>query len=158
MSTTIFGNKLLPIRYTFTDKLPEVGRKREIYLVKRENVTDPRNQYEEYIWAGGRYELLGAISNVNDIDLSNYYTKEEVDNKYLLIIEKLKELIKEYSDDRYVTREEFGYLSKILDVIIGEDYDPDYINQMLDKIIGIEDPNDLNKIVDEIMGINNTTT
>lgn len=61
--------------------LPEIGESGIIYFVKKEKSEDS-NLYDEYIWVidsktgEGRYELIG----VTTIDLSGYYTKEEVDN------------------------------------------------------------------------------
>lgn len=48
------------------EQLPEIGTENIIYL----------NGGNEYIWTDDSYELLGTT----EIDLSDYYTRDEVDN------------------------------------------------------------------------------
>lgn len=57
--------------------LPPVGELGTFYLVP--NNTGENNNYSEYIWDinNAQYELIGTIQS--DIDLSNYYTKAQVD-------------------------------------------------------------------------------
>lgn len=47
-----------------------------IYLLKVEDSKE-NNEYEEYLYANGKWELIGTTTF--DFDLSNYYTKSEVD-------------------------------------------------------------------------------
>lgn len=56
------------------EELPETGNEHTLYLVPLE---DPEQQdvFDEYIWEGGAYEKIGNTR----IDLSDYYTMEEVD-------------------------------------------------------------------------------
>lgn len=56
--------------------LPAVGEDNVLYLLKKQGRTSG-NYCEEYLWIDGEYELIGST----DIDLSNYVTKEELDNK-----------------------------------------------------------------------------
>ena len=70
------------LKFEVVDELPEVGKAGIIYLLKigdaitARNADGSENTYEEYIWLeSGRYELLGTT----DIDLSNYYNKDEID-------------------------------------------------------------------------------
>lgn len=55
-----------------TDPRPNI-----IYLVPQEQ-TGGTNQFIEYIWVNNMWEELGPLPE--EIDLSNYYTKEEVDS------------------------------------------------------------------------------
>lgn len=55
-----------------TDPRPNI-----IYLVPQEQ-TGGTNQFIEYIWVANAWEELGPLPE--EIDLSNYYTKEEVDS------------------------------------------------------------------------------
>lgn len=73
------------LKFEVVDELPEVGQTGIIYLLKPVSeislmsveTDSTQNSYEEYIWIdSGRYEMLGTT----DIDLSDYYTKEEIDN------------------------------------------------------------------------------
>lgn len=60
--------------------LPETGKKGIIYLVPKTNTqTDAHN---EYIWISdqSKYELIGTTA----FDLSNYYTKDEANARYIL--------------------------------------------------------------------------
>lgn len=57
-------------------ELPEIGEANVIYLVPKQD-EDENNVFDEYIWINDDWELIGTT----DIDLSNYYTKSEVDGK-----------------------------------------------------------------------------
>lgn len=62
------------VKFVVVEELPEEGENGIIYLVPNDEDT-----YDEYIWIEDetRFEKLGST----DIDLSGYYTKEEVDDK-----------------------------------------------------------------------------
>lgn len=63
-------------KYKKVDTRPETGEAGTIYLVK--HVVGDKTHYDEYLWfADGGWEEIGALDDVN---LSNYYTKAEVDN------------------------------------------------------------------------------
>lgn len=61
------------IKLVVVDELPETGKNGIIYLVANE-----QGSYTEYLWLEDeeRFEELGDLSK---IDLTNYYTKSEVD-------------------------------------------------------------------------------
>lgn len=59
--------------FEIVTKLPETGTKGVIYLLKHSEAGV--DMYEEYIWVNNRFEKIGDTR----IDLSNYYTKAEVD-------------------------------------------------------------------------------
>lgn len=58
------------------DTLPETGKNGTIYLVPSGGETP--NVYNEYVWVAEteKFEMVGSAQ----VDLSNYYTKDEVDN------------------------------------------------------------------------------
>lgn len=60
------------LRFEVVEELPDEGQSGVIYLVPNEDDT-----YDEYIWLEDeeRFERVGNT----DVDLSNYYTKDEVD-------------------------------------------------------------------------------
>ena len=60
------------------ESLPEVGTSHIIYFVPREN-SDPDTVYDEFVWieSAQYYEKIG----ISTPELSNYYTKSEVDTK-----------------------------------------------------------------------------
>lgn len=70
----------------FVDKLPEPSKDLEgyIYVVKDPDSTQEENQYNEYIIVNNdgnyKWELFGSTKQL--IDLDNYYTKKEVDDKF----------------------------------------------------------------------------
>ena len=92
---------LVPYETITVQELPSTGNADTIYIVEGTNkryvyesgqwteITSD-NKYIEYIYANNQWEELGGISV--DVDLSNYYTKQEVNN---LIPTQLSEL----SDD-----------------------------------------------------------
>lgn len=55
--------------------LPQVGESKKIYLIP---ATDPStgNSYDEYMWINNQWEKIGSTA----IDLTNYYTKSQVDS------------------------------------------------------------------------------
>lgn len=57
------------------EALPITGKSNIIYLVPKEKTNG--DVYNEYIWTGADYELIGTTSP----DLTIFYTKEEVDGK-----------------------------------------------------------------------------
>ena len=61
------------LSFEIVEELPETGSDGVIYLVP-----NGEDSYTEYLWIANeqRYEMLG---DVGDIDLTNYYTKSEVD-------------------------------------------------------------------------------
>ena len=64
--------------FLVVDQLPETGEAGHIYLVPHQQ--SDKNIYDEYIWVQDsiNFELIGTT----EIDLSNYYTKEESDSSY----------------------------------------------------------------------------
>ena len=58
--------------------LPATGSTSTIYLVPKTASTN--DNYDEYIYVSNSWEHIGST----EVDLSNYYTKTETDNKYAL--------------------------------------------------------------------------
>ena len=72
-------SNLTNFHFEKVDELPQTGESNVIYLVPSANQTTG-NEYDEYYWdaTSNTFETLGSTA----IDLSNYYTKTEVDNNY----------------------------------------------------------------------------
>lgn len=66
------------IEFIVVNELPQTGREGTIYLVPLDTPETEENNYAEYIYVNNNWELLGKIGV--HIDLSNYYTKQEVNN------------------------------------------------------------------------------
>lgn len=66
---------LANLRIEVVDQLPGTGETNVIYLVKK--VGSEPDVHDEYVFVNGKWEKIGST----DVDLSNYYTKEEVDEK-----------------------------------------------------------------------------
>ena len=64
------------VKMQVVDTLPETGETDTIYLVKKDNPGE-QNLYDEYVYTDTGWEHIGDTS----VDLSNYYTKEETDEK-----------------------------------------------------------------------------
>lgn len=64
------------------DALPETGKKGTIYFVPSGGETP--NVYNEYVWVTEteKFEMVGSAQ----VDLSNYYTKDEIDNQLIDIV------------------------------------------------------------------------
>lgn len=84
------GNQGEPgaVKMQVVDTLPETGRTDTIYLVKKDNPGE-QNLYDEYVYTETGWEHIGDTS----VDLSDYYTKEESNEKissipiYTLVLE-----------------------------------------------------------------------
>ena len=63
------------IKMIVVDALPQVGATDTIYLVPLENPDVQGNNYAEYVYINGAWELLGKIGV--QVDLTDYYTKTE---------------------------------------------------------------------------------
>lgn len=67
------------INFKIVDSLPGTGENNLIYLVPSSK-QEEKNVKDEYIWIDGSWELIGSTK----IDLSNYYTKDEVNSTFAL--------------------------------------------------------------------------
>ena len=67
------------IKMLIVAELPQTGADDTIYLVPLENPDVSGNNYAEYVYINGAWELLGKIGV--QVDLSNYYTKQETYSK-----------------------------------------------------------------------------
>lgn len=84
------------------DQLPITGESNVIYLVPSEN-PKVKNEKDEFIWTNNKWEQIGSTA----IDLSNYYTKDEINQ--LLSNIKIPTSLKELTEDsthRTVTDDE----------------------------------------------------
>lgn len=66
------------IKFEIVQTLPQTGSEDTIYLVPLAEPDIEGNNYAEYLYVNGTWELLGKIGV--QVDLSNYYTKEEIDD------------------------------------------------------------------------------
>lgn len=66
---------LANLQIEIVDQLPSVGETNIIYLVKKSGSAP--DIYDEYVFVDGKWEKIGDT----EIDLSNYYTRDEVDDK-----------------------------------------------------------------------------
>lgn len=76
--------------FKIVDELPTENIDPQIIYLVKETVGEEYDYYNEYIYVDGEWELLGSTR----IDLSNYYTKEQVDK----IIETLTGVFNENVD------------------------------------------------------------
>lgn len=67
------------INFKVVDSLPETGESNIIYLVPSSK-QEEKNVKDEYIWVDDSWELIGSTK----IDLSNYYTRDEVNSTFAL--------------------------------------------------------------------------
>ena len=67
------------INFKIVDSLPGTGENNLIYLVPSSK-QEEKNVKDEYIWIDGSWELIGSTK----IDLSNYYTRDEVNSTFAL--------------------------------------------------------------------------
>lgn len=87
------------INLLIVNELPLVGSEDTLYFVPKTD-TGESDMYDEYVWINNDWELVGTKQIT--VDLSDYYTKQEVDN---LIPTQLSELSSD-STHRLVTDNE----------------------------------------------------
>lgn len=87
------------------DALPVIGKDNVIYLVPKNG--DGKDIYDEYIWINEAvgYEFLGTTA----VDLSNYYTKEEIEEKLAPKVDKV--VGKQLSTNDYTNEEKLKLAS-----------------------------------------------
>ena len=68
-------NNASKLKKEVVTSLPTTGKDDVIYLIK--NKSDENNVYTEYLWIGGKWEIIGDTK----IDLSGYATKDEIPTK-----------------------------------------------------------------------------
>ena len=67
------------VTFQFVTELPATGQQNVIYFVANDSGSG-NNLFDEYVWTSSNtWEQLGSVS----IDLSNYYTKDELDGKVI---------------------------------------------------------------------------
>ena len=68
-------SNLVNLRLQIVAELPERGETNIIYLIQKDG--EAPDTYDEYVYIEDKWEKIGNT----DVDLSNYYTKEDVYNK-----------------------------------------------------------------------------
>lgn len=113
-------------------KLPKSGDSDKVYLVPNES-SRTNDVYDEYLWIAeqSKWEFLG--NKHVDVDLTNYYTKEEVDK---LITPHVNAYTKQESDAKYATIE---VVNTKVDKVSGKGLSTnDYTSEEKSKLEGIE--------------------
>lgn len=70
--------EVLEFKIEIVETLPLDPDRHTIYLVPK-TVSEPTNGYIEYLYVNNKWEIIGETT----IDLSNYYTKTEVDQLFV---------------------------------------------------------------------------
>lgn len=65
------------VKMEVVESLPSTGESDTIYLLAKDNPTE-NNRYDEYVFTSNGWEYIGGTGSV---DLSNYYTKKDVDTE-----------------------------------------------------------------------------
>lgn len=154
---------------TVVTELPQTGDPDRIYLVPNES-SRTNDIYDEYIWLveQSKWEFLG--NKHVDVDLTDYYTKEEVDalipqvdsytkvesdNKYAvkadvytksevdgLIVPQVNAYTKQESDSKYATIET---VNNKVDKVVGKQLSTeDYTTEEKEKLAGLSNYDDTN--------------
>lgn len=136
---------------TVVTGLPQTGDPDRIYLVPNES-SRTNDIYDEYIWLveQSKWEFLG--NKHVDVDLTDYYTKEEVD----ALIPQVDAYTKQESDSKYATIET---VNNKVDKVVGKQLSTeDYTTEEKEKLAGLSNYDDtnitqkLNEKVDKITG------
>lgn len=128
---------------TVVTELPQTGDPDRIYLVPNES-SRTNDIYDEYIWLveQSKWEFLG--NKHVDVDLTDYYTKEEVD----ALIPQVDSYTKVESDNKYAVKTDVYTKSEVDDLIVPQvdaytkqESDSKYatietVNNKVDKVVG----------------------
>lgn len=128
---------------TVVTELPQTGGPDRIYLVPNES-SRTNDIYDEYIWLveQNKWEFLG--NKHVDVDLTDYYTKEEVD----ALIPQIDSYTKAESDNKYAVKTDVYTKSEVDDLIVPQidaytkqESDSKYatietVNNKVDKVVG----------------------
>ena len=128
---------------TVVTELPQTGDPDRIYLVPNES-SRTNDIYDEYIWLveQSKWEFLG--NKHVDVDLTDYYTKEEVD----ALIPQVDSYTKAESDNKYAVKTDVYTKSEVDDLIVPQidaytkqESDSKYatietVNNKVDKVVG----------------------
>lgn len=117
-------------------ELPEAGDSDKVYLVPNES-SRTNDIYDEYLWIAeqSKWEFLG--NKHVDVDLTNYYTKEEVDE---LITPHVNAYTKQESDAKYATIE---VVNTKVDKVVGKQLSTeDYTSEEKEKLAGLSNYDD----------------
>ena len=128
---------------TVVTELPQTGDPDRIYLVPNES-SRTNDIYDEYIWLveQNKWEFLG--NKHVDVDLTDYYTKEEVD----ALIPQVDSYTKAESDNKYAVKTDVYTKSEVDDLIVPQidaytkqESDSKYatietVNNKVDKVVG----------------------
>ena len=128
---------------TVVTELPQTGDPDRIYLVPNES-SRTNDIYDEYIWLveQSKWEFLG--NKHVDVDLTNYYTKEEVDE---LITPHVDAYTKQESDAKYATIE---VVNTKVDKVVGKQLSTeDYTSEEKEKLAGLSNYDD-SKVKEDI--------
>ena len=85
--TTDPENYLRVIILDENQNLPIPGQNNTLYL--KHSKTGAQDNYSEYLHINGKYEIIGS----NSVNLTNYYTKAEIDNKITQMDADLRSVI-----------------------------------------------------------------
>jgi len=72
-----------------------------IYLVPK-TTAETNNVYDEYVYISNTWELIGST----EVDLTNYYTKTEINNKFIKLTQAEYDLLTPDSSTYYFIEEE----------------------------------------------------
>ena len=128
---------------TVVTELPQTGDPDRIYLVPNES-SRTNDIYDEYIWLveQSKWEFLG--NKHVDVDLTDYYTKKEVD----ALIPQVDSYTKVESDNKYAVKADVYTKSEVDDLIVPQvdaytkqESDSKYatietVNNKVDKVVG----------------------
>lgn len=121
------------MKYEVVDSLPESPTTSTIYLVSNSD-EDSENIYDEYMWINEAWEFIGSTST----DLSQYYTKTEIDNKTNIINQDITALTSDIN---------------ILNSWVNTQFDPDVRN-----IIDEEVTQDIDNLTTTVNNLSNQIT
>lgn len=142
------------VKMQVVDTLPEVGDTDTIYLVPKDNPTE-QNLYEEWIYILPQgWEHIGDTS----VDLTDYYTKEETDEKLNNKQDTLTAGDNITIKDNVISASGGGLLTDVVDVIkLPNNMDPTNAGGTYGKITDPEYVENINTVLTKLYNTTTTT-
>ena len=124
-------NSISTLTLKKVDKLPiEKISTSTIYLVKAED-QDEKNIYEEYVYVDGNWEIIGTT----EVDLSNFYTKDEIEVKLSNYLGKNEAAVDSlklggFAPEYYLDHDNLINAPQKINIVAREEPSPDTVNSL----------------------------
>lgn len=122
-------NAIISFTIKWVDKLPanKDAKPNTVYLVPKKSMIEDDNYCEEFLWVDDHWEKIGDTK----VDLSGYYTKEEVNNITQALEGQVNLILQDYATKAEL-EERASELEAQVDTILEDYATKELVNELLD--------------------------